>query len=526
MGMFSRSDEERFRASKAPYPEGICRRGVLFSFFIATWVSVMKYLFSACFLALAAASVATVLLRPHAQSDVPVLYWVTDVNPARMEQIRIFHEWLEKNGHPRFELRLDTANSDVFKMIIQGVSGVGGDIMDLWTGSGMRYFHQVGLLTDVTEWAEELGFDPSHTYRSMEPEITLDGRQYMFPCNVAVIMYWANKETFAKYKQPVPPRRWDFETFERLGKRFVEAANPPGKRHTVFFANLVLTQVLRRSLGLSTFNETLSRCTLDDPRNAQLLKRVYKWTYEDHILPSAADRESFATASGYGGTELQLFNSGNYAMFWMGRYALIQLRKFGALQLWVSEPPHGGFPNTITGTRAATIYIGSNHKELAKYFLAYLASEDYNMQIVNDADALPPNPIYTQIEEFRRPPTYPNEWGCHEVFAETAETIAIGGSYSPFVVPSVMQRIEQEAEQGFMSGIYSAEEAAQLAADRINDEIQRTLKENPKLKPLYDRLVERQNRIDQRRDEGRKVPLAWIENPFYRRYYAFKGWAE
>jgi len=99
-------------------------------------------------------------------------------------------------------------------------------------------------------------------------------------------------------------------------------------------------------------------------------------------------------------------------MFRCGRYGLIQLREFSlerrkdnrpALQLAVSEPPHGGFPNTSTGTRAAAVYKGGKHRDLAKYFLAYLASEDYNMNIVRDADALPPNPAVTKSEAYLRP---------------------------------------------------------------------------------------------------------------------------
>jgi len=486
----------------------------------------MKYVFAVLFALLVAASIITASMMPEARTDVPVFYWVTDPNPARIEQIEIFHRWMQRHNYPACELRLDTANRDVSKMVIQGVSGVGGDVMDIGSGGGMRYFNSVGLLEDVSADAEKLGFDASHTYPAMESEITLDGKQYMFPCNVYVHMYWINKATFRRHRQPLPPSRWDFETFERMGKSFVATANKPGERRTVFYVNQLPAGTMRRSLGLSTFNETLTRCTLDDPRNVQSLKLLHKWTYDDHILPSAADRESFSTASGYGGATLQLFNNGNYAMFMMGRYALIQLREFGSLELAVTEPPHGGFRNTSTGTRAGAVYIGSRHKQLAKYFLGYLASEDYNMQIVRDADALPPNPVYTEIEQFNRPRDYPNEWDCHKPFADAAKNIAIGGAYSPFVVPNTVSRIDSETTEGFMSGLYEADHAARMAAEMVNEEIQRNLQEDPKLQPLYDELVTRQKKIDRLRAAGQPVPLDMIENPFHRRYYAYKGWTE
>jgi multiple sugar transport system substrate-binding protein len=560
----------------------------------------VKYLFLFSFFALILASLATWYSAPELQSEVPVIYWVTDSNPARKEQIEIFHRWLKKHGHPEMELRLDVANRDVSKMIIQGVSGVGGDAMDIGSGAGLRYFQAVGLLKDVTDWGRELGFDPSRTYAAMEPEITLGGRQYMFPCNVYLHLYWVNRATFRQYGQPQPPERWDFAEFERRGKAFVKAANPPDRHRTVFFANQIPTTVMHRSVGLSVFDEALTRCALDDPRYVEVLQRKRKWTYEDRILPSRADIESFATESGYGGSTLQLFNSGNYAMFLMGRYALIQLREFGNLELAVSHPPYGKFPNTSIGTRAAAIYTGSPHQQLAKYFLTFLASEDYNMQIVRDADALPPNPRYTETTAFKYPlpllpanleqimgyreeemegfydfkirfyealdgidrrqsldlkalpspprpgalreaeyqkklaefrdqytsmlPTYRNEWGCHEIFVQAAETIAIGGSYSPFVLPSTVSRISTEVEDGFMAGIYSAEEAARTMAARIDGEIQRTLEENPRLKPLYEKYRKDQEEIDRLRQRGEPVPRRLIRNPFHRRYFAFKGW--
>ena len=486
----------------------------------------MKYLFLAITLALVVAGFITQASLPDARSTVPVIYWVTDANPARQEQIRLFQLWLKKHNYPKMELRLDTANNDISKELIQGVSGVGGDCLDIGSGGGMRYFQSVGLLTDVTKWAKELGFDPSRSYPAMKTELTLDGKQYMFPCNCYDHLYWVSKATFRKYGLPTPPTKWDTETFERIGKAFVAAANPPGKRREVFFANSAPLDVIRRSNGVSVFNETLTRCTLDDPRYVKALRLVRKWTYDDHLCPTAAEVNSFTTASGYGGSTLQLFNSGNYAMFMMGRYALIQLRKFGKLEMAVSWPPISGFPNCSTGTRAAGIYTGSKHPELAKYFLSYLASEDYNMQIVRDADSQPPNPVYAQTEEYKHPKDYPNEWGCHEVFEDAMWQIAIGPEYSPFIVPDVVNRLDGDATEAFMSGVVSPQEAAKQAADRINSEIERNLQENPKLKPRYDELVAKQKQIDDLKARGEKIPLDLVDNHFLRRYYTWAKMAK
>lgn len=485
----------------------------------------MKYLFGICLLGLILATGITYKLMPESTSKVPILYWVTDDNPARKVQIETFYKWMEKNGYPKYEVRVDAANRNVSKIIIQGVSGVAGDLLDQG-GLYIDYYTSIGLLKDVTDDAKKLGFGPEKTYPAIRNEITVQGRQFTFPCNVYVVLCWINKKTFEKYGQPIPPPRWTVEEFEKAGLAFVEKANEGKKRREVFFVNYVDGNILMRSAGLDIFNETLTACVLDDPRFVKILKLQYKWMYVDHLVPSSADLSSFSTESGYGGSTFQLFNNGNYGMVQCGRYALIQFRKFGRMSLAVSEPPHFEYPVAHTSTRSCGVYAAGKNRELAKYFLAYLASEDYNMNIVMDADALPPNPEFTKREEFIRPKDYPNEWGCHEMFARSALEIALTASRSPFVLIGAVYRHLGFYQDQFMNNRATAEDVARLATARINEEIQRSLQENPQLQPLYNERKEIQKKIEAYRAEGRKVPSAWLFNPFHKKYYRDMGWTE
>ncbi len=569
----------------------------------------MKYVFLACLLALLTASGLTYLSLPNVRNEVPVIYWVTDSNPARIEQIRLFHKWLIKNGHfvekqfqtpdearaflrqrvskvlqaivaedyggddparrdrmvrliesgeaegiefpltiriPSAEMKLDTANTDQSKKIIQGVSGVGGDVQDQWSGGGIRLFDSMALLRDLTDDAQRLGFGPDATYQTLVPELTIEKpegpRQYGFPCNVVASMYIVNKEAFAAYGVPLPPRQWTIEEFEEIGRQFVKAANPPGERQRVFFIDQIPLSVIRRSLGGNELNETGTACVLDSPAAIRALELNYKWTYVDHLLPTAAERAGFATDSGYGGQTPQMFNDGKYALNWTGRYLLIQYRNFNItraqqgrppMQLTVTEAPHGGFRNTNMGTRAASVYAGSRHTELAVLFMAYLASEDYNMQIVRDADSLPPNPKYTRGPEYERPEKNPDmgiypetEWELHKPFSEVAEQLAVATSYSPFIQQTTFDRYNNREIDLFMNGRATAAEAAATAARRINEEIVRTARESRRLSELYDKLTALQKQIDEKRARGEKVPLSWIKDPFWKRYYVAQGWAE
>ncbi|MCC7350841.1 MAG: carbohydrate ABC transporter substrate-binding protein [Phycisphaerales bacterium] len=500
----------------------------------------MKYLFIACLVVLTGASVLTALWLPESRSSLPVLYWVTDPNPARQDQINIFKQWLKKNGYPDMELRVDSANNDQSKKIIQGVSGVAGDIWDLYSNGETQYYYEIGLLRDVTEPALRMGFDPSHTWKAGEPELmatTHDGqlRQFAFPCNATVGLFLVNRQTFRDHQQPLPPKEWKVDEFERLGREYVRAANKglPSRRY--FYADGVNLLTWMRSCGVGEYNETLTRCTMDDPRFARLLERWKNWMEVDHIIPSNADLAAMTASGGYGGTSPQKFNSGEYAMIHAGRYLLIQMRQFDAdrkkkglplLDMTTAGLPYDEFANVTFVTRSAAVYVGSKHPELAYYFLSYLASEDYNMQIVRDADSLPPNPAYTRTEAYLHPPDHPNEWDVHGAFAKAAETIAIGNSYSPFVLRQIYNRELDEATQEFLTDRISADQAVRQLASRLNQAIDRTLVENPELKPLYDKLVKDQQTIDSLRARGEKVPLSLIRDPFHRAYYQYKGWAQ
>lgn len=485
----------------------------------------MKKLFGSLLAILLLWSIGTYMSLPEHASDKPVIYWVTDPNPARVLQVQRFHEWLEENGYPEMELRLDTSNSDMSKKVIQGVSGVGSDIMDIST-SHIDFFVRMGIVQPVTEQARAMGFSIDETYPALTSILTVNGEQYAFPCNVSVAALIANVDNFRSLGMEPPPETWSFDEFEAMGKEYVKLANAGLGRQINFFSQPPSRLSLMRSIGGDNFNETLTASNLDSPEYIRTLDLLRKWTYEDRILPSSADLASLATDAGYGGQSLQLLNSGNYGMIYIGRHAIIQLREFGAMELRVSQSPNGGFPNEVINTRMAGLYTGSPHPELAVYFLKFLASDAYNELIVLDGDGLPPHPVAAKKEHYLRPSKFKNEHLFHEPFSRYARETAIPASASPFVIPQTADRIEREGYEGFMANIYTSEQTARIVSSRVNAEIQRTLQEQPSLRPQYDLLVERQQEIDRRKAAGERIPAEWILNPFYLAYYQATGQLE
>ena len=457
--------------------------------------------------------------------DIPVIYWNTQDDENKRATVETFQQWRKEQGLPPVELRIDNTNQEPTKKLVQGLSGVGSDIMDLYAYEA-DLFPATGMIADVTEDAKRLGFSLAATYPALAGDFIFDGRQYGFPRNAGVNLNWINRATFAKYHIPEPPQHWSLDEFEALGKKFVAAANPPGTRERVFFTNLVSRDVLRRGVGLANYNETDTRCTLDDPRNVQILERVRRWTVEDRLMPSREEGEAMsADISGFG-SMFSHFVSGRFGMIYVGQWALIMLRPRGDFQLRAVEPAVDGFLNTEMGGGSVGVYAGSKHLKESVEFLQYLASAPFNRLIMRIADGLPPVPKYAQTEEFLRPAAHPNEWGTGAVFAQAARETGLTVSKSPFVLQSILFREEKELTEAMISGRLTAAQASKAMGDRINAEIALSVDRNPALRKRYDERLRIQRQIDARRAAGQPVPAAWINDPFHLAYYRAHGWLE
>ncbi|HNT34656.1 MAG TPA: hypothetical protein PKH07_06645, partial [bacterium] len=90
----------------------------------------MKAALFGTFLILIALSIVAWLIEPPlAEHGKTPLIWTSDDNPARREQIDLFNEL-----HPMFQVKLDPSNSDMQKVIVQSLAGVGPDLFCSYNG--------------------------------------------------------------------------------------------------------------------------------------------------------------------------------------------------------------------------------------------------------------------------------------------------------------------------------------------------------------------------------------------------------
>lgn len=487
----------------------------------------MKTIYIIAAIILGAALYALNATRPGA-GDKPVLYWSTWPTPIRQKQIQIFHEWLKKKGYPDIDLKIDF-DSGGGKGIIQGVSGVGADLMGSGSQGSLRFLKDAGLLIDLTDDAKKNGYGPGAFCPRIEADLFIDGRQYAYPAMIATIVFMYNKTVFKELGMAEPPRRLDFETFERIGREFLaKTAAPQGQKRTRYFCQGVAPGPMWKSLGAEVYNETMTASTLDDERVVRILEMVKRWA-DEGIIMSKSDFGSLTAAGGTASTfgpRLYNFQKGKIAVIMGGRYIFQGIRVCGKVDMGVMEFPNGGFPNTWQNPVSISVYAGSKYKQEALRFMEFLGSEDYNMSVADLCDGETPNMKYAHTDRFLKPAEYPGEWDAHQAILEIAESIGIPIPCSPYIDTGLADNICNMMTDKVDSGVADAKTAAKEAQTRINAEIRQTLKDRPELKVAYDAAVKRQKEIERLRADGKKVPLSMIDNPFYKAYYKFKGWGE
>ena len=487
----------------------------------------MKKLFLAILAVLCIASVVTVMTL-KGRSNRPSIVWSASLCQERVDQVEAFHKWLrengyvDKNGELLFTVQLENASNQ--STLIQAVSGMAGDLID---HVPVKRFAPMGVLEDITDYAKEKGLDPGSNYGQARDLLIYEDRQYAYPCNLSANALLCNVDAFRKYSMNPPPEEWTPDQFEEIGTEFIRRANAGNPQQRIFFAGAMPQMILplARSAGADIFNETLTAPTLTDPAFVNALARYHKWVAELRLIPSSAEIASESTdVSSVNGEATPQLVSGRYAMIFTGRHVNMDLRRFKTEPVHLSfvQFPEHEYKNLILYSRNTAIYKGSKHKDFAKIFLIFLAGKEYNETIIRSSDGLPPNPKWAESNpEYLNPPDWENEGDLHKNELKWARTIAIPESLSPYY-PLADNKIRY-AYGRVTSGLSSAEEALEIGNRAIEHAIRETVVGTASLRENYKRDCELQKKIDACKAAGKKIPAAWIKNPFYLKYYADTG---
>ena len=424
-------------------------------------------------------------LTPKGEDDGRVpLSWVTDPNPQRGPQIEAFNKMF-----PECRLRLDASNTGMTKILVQSTVGIGPDIFDVYGLEQMNTYVKAGILLDVTDIAKEMGFDRSVTYPAARTTFSVDGRQYGFPCNVNATVIFYNKALFDKHDVPYPSGHWTWDECVEVAKKLTHRKTD-GRGYETFGLTRVDWKELLLQFGGSIFSPDLTRCTLDSDESIEAIQFYHDLHFKWHVMPTPSDKLAMSGEGGWGAGDIRWFGNGRIAMIRIGRWGLIQFRKYKGLSLGVCYMPHvrGRRPVAFCRSRSAGVNAKSPRRDQAVKFLKFLASEPYCKLINLGADALPGNKAYGTTEHMHND-RHPEDDEYNHYFIDV---LRYGHplDISPFVNPFVVNRIARREIERILAKDKTPAEAMRDAARKINTEIRKNVAKDATLRVRYDQAIE------------------------------------
>ena len=449
----------------------------------------MKYLFGIGFVLFAVLFVvAQVTLVGEPQDGKVHLLWATDPNPARLVQTRQFGTMF-----PDATVAVD--RGDAMRLITRCATGTGPDLMDIYSIAQLQTLAETGVLLDLTPYAKEMGFDPSRTYPALKNGLKIEGKQYMFPCNVSADAVIYNKLIFDDHGLPYPDPNWTWDDFAAVGRQLRETPSQSGKKHmpVANWANLAIVGNALVGYGARSFTPDGLTCLLDSNEAIAALQLYSDLMHVHHVLPTPAEAVSVAAQGGWGSGGLTWFSSGKAAMIVIGRWYIVQVPNWPNIQghLGAVPLPHApGRPSSgAVGCRGPGINAKSLHIPQALEFLQYLASREYGEVIVQDGDAMPPNPDVARtgrdlVNEAEPDPAF------HQVFIDAIKN-ARTDDVSPFMDANEVDRWFQERVEAIENKLQSPPDAMRSLAAEINQKIRHNLERRPDLQRKFEQVTGR-----------------------------------
>ena len=444
----------------------------------------MKVLFAATFLVLVSLSVVTVFMEPELAEEGRIpLVWTSDDNPARREQIDLFNEL-----YPDYQLRLDPTNSDMQKVIVQSLAGVGPDLFCCYNGFQLSAYVKSGIAWDLTERLSQLGVDAvNDCWSASYPTYVYQEKVYGFPTNAAVDAIWSNKQIFEDNSIAIPKGPMKWEEFIPLAQKLTVEDENGRMKHFGFLFSFWQWRNFVLQWGGNMYSDDGTRCTLDSPEAIGAVQFMQDLIYKYHVTPSPVEEAAMATQGGWGSGTITWFGGGRGAMALGGRWWWCILRDYENLKLGAFECPHGKYRAFQGYGKSVLINKNSPRREQALDFLRYMSEKPYNDLINHQADALAPVKEYSYTQEYLHDPEYPKE-DFNEVWRDIMNYGA-PEQISQFVNGNTASRILNKQLDLVKSNQKSAAEAMKTATEKINKEIQKTIERDPTLRAEYNRLV-------------------------------------
>ncbi|MFV0416469.1 MAG: ABC transporter substrate-binding protein [Chthoniobacterales bacterium] len=451
-------------------------------------------------------SLVAVLWAPDRDPEGKIpLVWVSDNNPARTAQIAAFND-----ENPDLHLRLDYGNKGPQKVILQSASGVGPDIFD-FSSLDIGTYVESGILWDVTEAAEELGFSAEKSgWPASIQTYTYNGRQYGFPCNTGTNILIFNKNVFDHFGIPYPTEVMTWGTFIKLAQKLGDLARGNTQNSRPIYSCAGFDWKLFFASQRGEFFDEKGMLQI---ANSAALKKAFEmhrdFIFKYKLMPTSVEAQAMSGQGGHGAGYINQFATNRFATIATGYWALIAFNRAHQKQTEyltaegisiedIKEPldrpvqlnaiplPHFADqpPSYLVTSRVAGINARSPNREESLRFLKYLSGSTYSKLLNEESDWLPGNPEYAELGIVPGPPALNRE----NLQAITVKAMQYGYSprQSPFLLESDLQRVLKAQISRLESDPSLPVDSLLQSADaELQTLMRRNLEHNPELKALF-----------------------------------------
>ena len=449
------------------------------------------------------------------------LTWLSWNGPERIRQADEFNRL-----NPDCKLTIDPDNGGITKVVVQCSANMGGDIIDFVKQDNIQTYVDAGILKDVTEEAEQMGFGPKTVPESIHPLIllkTLDEngnirlRQYCYPMNIAHIFIIYNKNIFNKYGVPYPPEDLTWEKYIEIARKMTVYQNKDDKVPVIFGAKGVPLIIIIWEKGGRVMDKAGTRCLLSSKEAVDALCFYHDLIYKYKVEPTATMAAGVTTSDGRKACYSWLCDD-KLAMSFGARWYLMRMRPYlkkrqKEVTAWKQahpdekkysgpEPYRFGaclvprFKNgpryTRVGGRCVAINASSPSADKALKFLQYAASGEYANQINDIADCKPPNKSFHRKELFYSK-EFPEEKEIHDMSIDAVKYGRME-ELSPLIDNTIVYREFKELEAKIQSSSNLTRKdiqgLADYSAEKLNRRIAENIRKNKRLQLFYKKILE------------------------------------
>jgi multiple sugar transport system substrate-binding protein len=271
-----------------------------------------------------------------------------------------------KQDHPEADVQVTVTPVKDYWTKTQS-SLVGGDGPDLFMMNGPNFnkFASLGLLSDLQPLIEKDGVDTSVYPQGINELYKLDGHAYGIPFYLGSVGLFYNKELFDQAGVPYPDESWTWDTLKEKAALLTDkAANKYG--YIAVNADQIGYYPLIHQAGGSVISADKKTSGLDSEGTIKAIQFM-KDLMDQGISPSA--QQQLETEA------LQIFGSGNAAMYPGGSFDAFNLNKLLGDKLGVTVLPSGEQSGFYVHGSSWVINKQSKHQQEAWELLNLLAGK-------------------------------------------------------------------------------------------------------------------------------------------------------